>query len=372
MTAADGLDGSHTPLRLPSVAMIREARRRIAGTALRTRLARCNIVGDAQAAAGSAAEGDAGALGRTPRLPSDVFLKLENTQPIGSFKIRGAANAMADASAADLARGVWTASAGNMAQGAAWCARARGIPCHVVVPDHAPRAKLDAIAALGATIERVPFDAWWNAMLTHAHPGMTGLMIHPFADAGVMAGNGTIGLELAEDAPDLDAVLVPWGGGGLSLGIAAALREVSPRTKVYAVEVETAAPLTASLVAGRPVTVHRTPTWIDGMGSDRVSGETWPLVPGLIAGTIVVTVAQVAAALRLIAGTAHVIAEGAGAATVAAVLGGRLCPASRASGAGEDGAARTPSLDGARVACIISGGNINGDIVARILNGEVP
>ena len=207
---------------------------------------------------------------------------------------------------------------------------------------------------------KVPFEAWWHAMLTHSHPGMDGLMIHPFADAAVMAGNGTIGLELAEDVRELDAVLVPWGGGGLSLGIAAALREVSPRTKVYAVEVETAAPLTASLAAGKPVTVKRTQTFIDGMGSDRLSDEVWPLIPGLIAGTIVVTVAQVAAALKLIADSAHVIAEGAGAATVAAALGGCLNGVSGSS------------LDVQRVACIISGGNINSEVVATILRGEVP
>lgn len=353
------------PPELPAIDAIREARRHIAGAATRTALRRFDIVGD---------EGPGSAA--APALPSEVFLKLENTQPIRSFKIRGAANAMAHASDAQLAGGVWTASAGNMAQGAAWCARARGVACRVVVPDHAPRAKLDAIAALGATVERVPFDAWWNAMLTHVHPGLAGLMIHPFADTNVMAGNGTIGLELAEDAPGLDAVLVPWGGGGLSLGIAAALRAVSPGTQVYAVEVETAAPLTASLIAGRPVSVQRTGTWIDGMGSDRVSGEMWPLVPGLIAGTVVVTVAQVAAALRLMAETADVVAEGAGAATVAAALGGRLHPAPEAGGAarggaGRDAPART-ALDGARVACIISGGNINREIVDRILNGEVP
>jgi threonine dehydratase len=294
------------------------------------------------------------------RKVEEIFLKLENTQPIGSFKIRGAANAMAGASARALAGGVWTASAGNMAQGVAWMARERGVKCRVVVPDHAPRAKTDAIAKLGAEIIKVSFEAWWDAMLTHAYPGMTGLMVHPFADTAVMAGNGTIGLEIAEDQPDLDAVLVPWGGGGLALGVAAALREVSPNTKVYAVEVETAAPLTASTSAGEPVVVRRTKTFIDGMGSDRVSNETWPLVKGLIAGTIVVTVAQVAATLKLLVERAGVTAEGAGAATVAAAMAGAV--------RGRPGI----SLDAKRVACIVSGGNIDADVLATIMRGAIP
>ena len=333
-----------TTLTLPSGDDIRAARARITGHAVRTPLRRLD----------TRARGAALARGK------DIFLKLETAQPIRSFKIRGAASAMLAAPRESLGRGVWTASAGNMAQGAAYVARELGVTCRVVVPDHAPRAKLDAIAALGAESVAVPFDAWWQAMLTHAHPGMDGLMIHPFADTNVMAGNGTIGLELAGDAPDLDAVLVPWGGGGLALGIAAALREVSPRTKVYAVEVETAAPLTASLAAGKPVTVSRTKTFIDWMGSDRLSDEMWPLVRERIAGTIVVSVRDVADALRLLVETAGVTAEGAGAATVAAVLRGRVN--------GVDG----KSLDAARVACIISGGNINAETVATIMRGELP
>lgn len=329
-------------LTLPSSSQVSAARERIFPPAVRTPLARFEVFLEGTLA------------------PRDVYLKLETTQPIGSFKIRGAANAVAAASEADLQQGVWTASAGNMAQGVAFVARERGIACRVVVPDTAPRAKLDRIAALGAEIVLVPFAAWWRAMLTRAHPGMTGLMIHPFADTNVMAGNGTIGIEIAEDVPDIDAVLVPWGGGGLSLGIASALQSASPRTKVYAVEVETAAPLTASLAAGRMVTVTRTPTWIDGMGSDRLSDEIWPLVPGMIAGTIVVTVAQVAAALRLMVNTAGVTPEGAGAATVAAALAGRVN--------GDAGSL----LDVRRVACVVSGGNIDAGVVAKILAGEEP
>jgi len=333
-------------VRLPSLDEIRSARERIAGTALRTPLVQFDVHFDR-------------ADERPPANRRDVFLKLETAQPVGSFKIRGAASAMANASDTELAAGVWTASAGNMAQGVAWCARERRVACRVVVPEHAPRTKTDAVRALGAEVISVPFEDWWQAMLTRTHPGMTGLMVHPFADTSVMAGNGTIGLELAEDAPDLDAVLVPWGGGGLACGIAAALRSVSPRTRVYAVEVETAAPLTASLAAGKPVLVQRTKTFIDGMGSDRLSDEMWPLVPGLIAGTVVVTVAQVRAALRLLVETAGVTAEGAGAAAVAAALGGRL-----------NGVAGPP-LDARRAACVVSGGNIDAEIVEGIVRGEV-
>lgn len=296
---------------------------------------------------------------RTPlvRLASDdttceVYLKLENLQPIGSFKLRGAGNAMALADDAALANGVYTASAGNMAQGVAWCARERGVRCRVIVPDHAPKTKTDAIERLGGEVIKVPFEEWWETLVNHGSPGMDGLFIHPFADQAVMAGNGTIALEILDDLADVDAILVPYGGGGLSCGIASVARDVSPSTKVYAVEVETAAPLTASLAAGKPTPVTYTRTFIDGMGSGAVSEEMWPLVKSLLAGTVVVTVAEVAAAVKLLAERCRVIAEGAGAASVAAALSGKL--------------------DVKRVVCIISGGNIDADKVATILRGEVP
>lgn len=282
----------------------------------------------------------------------DIHLKLENLQPIGSFKLRGAANAMAIASSADLARGVYTASAGNMAQGVAWCARVRGVPCRVVVPEHAPRAKTDAIERLGGKVIRVPFNRWWQTLVDRGHPDFDGLFIHPFADTAVMAGNGTLALEIFDDLAEIDAIIVPYGGGGLACGIAAATCAVSPRTKVYAVEVETAAPLHASLAAGRPVPVTRTPTFIDGMGSGGVFVEMWPLVQSLLPGSIVVSVAQVAAAVRTLAERARVVAEGAGAAALAA--------------------AHYPEFDGQRIVCIVSGGNIDLDTLATILRGELP
>ncbi|MBI3569228.1 MAG: pyridoxal-phosphate dependent enzyme [Gemmatimonadetes bacterium] len=326
----------------PTLADFEAARARIAHIARRTPLVRAELDGDAP----------------------ELWLKLENLQPIGAFKIRGAANAMMSADRAALAGGVITASAGNMAQGVAWCARELGVRCRVVVPDHAPRAKTDAIERLGGEVHKVPFAEWWQTIVDHRHAGMEGFFVHPFADTAVMAGNGTIGLEIAEELQDVDAVLVPYGGGGLACGIAAALRAVSPRTKVYAVEVETAAPLTATFAAGAPTTVTRTKTFIDGMGSDRVSDEIWPLVRTLLAGTVVVSVAQVAAAVKRIAERVHVVAEGAGASPLAAALTLR---------SGTARGANVEALrDAKRVVGIVSGGNLDSDVLATILRGELP
>lgn len=310
-------------------------------------------------AAEAARERIAGIVTRTPLVrmqagsdANDVYLKLENLQPIGSFKLRGAANAMALAGHDALANGVYTASAGNMAQGVAWCARELGVRCRVIVPEHAPKAKTDAIERLGGEVIKVPFDEWWQTILNHGYPGMEGLFIHPFADDAVMAGNGTIALEIFDDLEDVDAILIPYGGGGLSCGIAAVARAISPRTKVYAVEVETAAPLTASLAAGTPTPIAMTRTFIDGMGSGGLSDEMWPLVQTLLAGTIVVTVAEVAAAVKLLAERARVVAEGAGAAALAAALSGKV--------------------QGKRIVCIVSGGNIDAEKLATILRGDIP
>ncbi|MFQ5528218.1 MAG: threonine/serine dehydratase [Thermoanaerobaculia bacterium] len=312
---------------------------------------------------GAARERIRDSVTRTPllRLPPDalgdhaspeVWLKLENLQPIGSFKLRGAANAMALASPERLAGGVFTASAGNMAQGVAWNARRLGIPCRVVVPDHAPTTKLEAIERLGGEIIKVPFDEWWQVLVTHEFPALEGLFIHPVSDPAVIAGNGTIGLEILEDLPDVGTVIVPFGGGGLSSGIASALRAKKPGAKVYACEVETAAPLAASLAAGEPTEVEYVASFVDGIGGKSLLPEMWPLVRELLAGSIVVSLDQVAAALRLLAERCRIIAEGAGAASVAAAF----------SGAGGEGP----------VVCVISGGNIDAQKLATILAGETP
>ena len=206
---------------LPSLTQIQEARTAIAGSALRTPLVRLNIQ-------------DA---------PAEIYLKLENLQPIGSFKIRGASNAMKHMTPEALSKGVLTASAGNMAQGVAWCARELSVPCTVVAPDTAPETKVKAVERLGGRVIKVPFEEWWQAFETRTFPGVDGTFIHAFDDLNVMAGNGTIGVEIVEDVPDVDAVIIPWGGGGLSCGIAAALRASNANCKVYAAEVATAAPL---------------------------------------------------------------------------------------------------------------------------------
>jgi len=289
---------------------------------------------------------------RADGAPAETYLKLENLQPIGSFKLRGATSAMRLIPRDQLRRGVYTASAGNMAQGVAWAAREMGIPASVVVPDHAPATKLAAIERLGASIVKVPFPEWWKVMESHHHPGMEGHFIHPVCDPAVIAGNGTIGLEIAEDLPGVETVLVPYGGGGLSSGIASALRAVAPRAKVWACEVSTAAPLQPSLAAGAPRTVEYTPSFVDGIGSRGLLAEMWPMVRSLLAGSIVVDVAAIAAGVRLLAERCRVIAEGAGAASVAAALNGR-------AGTG-------------KTVCVVSGGNIDPEKLCLILSGSVP
>lgn len=294
---------------------------------------------------------------RTPlvRLPGSdqpIWLKLETLQPINSFKIRGARNALATAPAEALAAGVYTASAGNMAQGVAWCAREMGIRCTVVVPDHAPATKLAAVERLGAALVKVPFDRWWRVLEERRFDGLAGWFVHPVSDPAVIAGNASIGLEIAEDLPEVETVLVPYGGGGLSCGIAAALRAVRPGARVMAAEVETAAPLAASLAAGRPVSVEYRPSFIDGAGGKSILAEMWPLASQLLAGSVVVTLAEVADAVRVLAERVRVIAEGAGALSVAAVRSGRV-------GTGP-------------VVCVVSGGNLDVTRLIPILEGRVP
>ena len=282
----------------------------------------------------------------------EVWLKLENLQPIGSFKLRGASNAMAVAGPASLERGVWTASAGNMAQGVAWQARRLGIPCRVVAPDYAPATKLAALERLGAGVVKVPFQEWFEILATRTFRGMEGLFIHPVSDPAVIAGNGTIGLEILDDLPEVDAIVIPYGGGGLSTGIASAVRALRPVTRLYACEVETAAPLAASLAAGEPQRIDYRRSFVDGIGGPFVLEDMWPLVRRLLDGSLVVSIAEVAAAVRTLVERARVVAEGAGAAPVAAALAGR-------AGAG-------------RIACVVSGGNLDAAKLAVILGGGVP
>ena len=282
----------------------------------------------------------------------EFWLKLENLQPIGSFKLRGAANAMALAGREAVASGVYTASAGNMAQGVAYCARSFGVPCTVIVPDRAPQTKIDAIERLGGTVIKVPFDAWWQTMVDHRYDGINAFFVHPFEDPNVMAGNGTIGLEILEDLPDADTIIAPWGGGGLACGIAAAVRAMKPDIRVFPVEVETAAPLTASFKAGAASEITPSPSFVDGMGGRSVFSSMWPLAQSLLERPLVVSVAQIASAVKLIAERARVVAEGAGAAPLAAAL------------------AHVPQAK--KIVCIVSGGNIDSAKLQTILRGDVP
>ena len=300
-----------------------------------------------------------GVLSRTPVLRLDVdhgrelFLKLECLQPVRSFKVRGAYNALSLIPDPELANGVYTASAGNMAQGLAWSARRRGVRCAVVVPDSAPETKLAGIRRLGADIVKVTYEQWWDVFVTHRFAALEPMrFVHPVSDVGMMAGNGTIGLEILEDVPDADAVLVPFGGGGLGCGIAAAIKASRPEVRVYGCEVETAAPLAAAIASGRPVDVERTPTFVDGIGGKSVLDEMWPPVRRLLGGSLVVTLPEVEAAIRLLVSRCAIVAEGAGATSVAA-------------GIRHGGSFR-------RVVCVVSGGNLDPPVLARILGGDQP
>ncbi len=310
---------------------IQAARDRISDVAFRTPLVRLDVRGPSR----------------------EIWLKLECLQPIGSFKIRGAANAMALADPDVLARGVYTGSAGNMAQGVAFNARRLGIPCRVIVPDSAPQTKLAAIARLGATAVTVPFDEWWEVLRDHGHPDEHGFFVHPVSDPHVIAGNGTVGLEILEQLPEVAGVVVPFGGGGLSCGIASAMVAGHPEIPIYAAEVNTAAPLNASFEAGQPVDVDRVPTFVDGIGGRGVLPEMWPLASSLLAGSRVVSIEAICEAIRILAERTHVVAEGAGGASLAAAMQG------------------VDEGDGPIVA-VVSGGNIDGNVLATILEGGTP
>ena len=308
-----------------SLDTIRDAASVVYDMALRTPLVRLELLGMAAGGRPDATE---------------IFLKLEMLQPTGSFKIRGAFNAVRQLSRAQLSQGVWTVSAGNAAQGVALAARSAGATCSVMVFETAPMTKLRAIEQLGASIVKASYDDCWRAVERHGADGMRGVFIHPFDDDRFISGNGTIGLEIVEDLPDVDAVVVPVGGGGLLAGVATALRDLAPQAKIYAAEPETAAPLSASLRAGRATDA---PNWrasfVDGAGGRSVLPTMWSLLSDLVVDSIVVSLDDVARAMRLVAERIHVIAEGAAACSVAAALTGRAGPGN--------------------VVAVVSGGNID-------------
>ena len=281
---------------------------------------------------------------------SEILLKLENLQAIGAFKVRPMGNALLNADSASLQKGAYTASSGNAGLGLAWMANELGLAATVYAPDTAPAEKLAAIRDLGADLQFLTADEWWQTILNGGHPDDPGVYVDAVRDPSAMAGNGTIGLEIIEQAPDIDTVIVPFGGGGLSCGIAAAIRPLKPDTRIIVAESDAATPLTAALQAGRPVTVQTRPSFISGAGAPSVLEEMWPLVSELVDDTVVVPVADVAKAIKLLFEGNKVIAEGAGAIALAAAL----------------------ASDGkfGNSVCIVSGGNIDPDIMASILRNE--
>ena len=272
--------------------------------------------------------------------PCEIYLKLENLQPIGSFKIRGAYNAVRLLPASERSRGVWTVSAGNAAQGVALAAKKARVPCKVLVMDTAPATKLDAIRRLGADIVKAPFDQCWKALGDRRHPEMSGTFVHPFEDDEFIAGNASAGLEILEDLPDVDAVVAAFGGGGLSCGIACAMQARKPSVKVFAAEPETASPLARSFAMGSAQDFPGwKASWVDGCGGKSVFPRMWALARHALAGSVVVTLEEIRRAMKLVAERNHVIAEGAGACAVAAALGGKC--------------------GGGKVVAVVSGGNID-------------
>jgi len=285
---------------------------------------------------------------RTPlvQLGDGIWAKLECLQPIGSFKLRSALNAIRSAPAAELADGVVTVSAGNMAQGVAWAAREAGVRARVIVPDTAPRAKLDAIERLGGELVTVTRAEWWQVMLDGRYDRVSGLFIHPVMNDAVMAGNGTIGLELCEDLDEVDTVIVPWGGGGLTTGVASAVKALRPHVRIVTAEPATGAAFAAAFAAGGPVEIEFQPSFVDGAGGPSLLPGMWERANDLVDEAVAVPLDEVEEAIRLLASRAHVVAEGAGALSVAAARG-------------------RPG----RIACIVSGGNIDAAVLARVLAG---
>ena len=300
------------------LAEIRAARERIAGTIVRTPLIRMEL---------------------GPDYP-DIRLKLENLQPINAYKLRGAANAVAMLSEAERARGVWTISAGNAGQGVAYAARQAGVPCTVVGIETAPASKLERMRALGAELVLVSYSAAWQAMEQRAYPGVQGTFIHPFDDHNFIAGHGTMGLEILEDAPETAAVIAGIGGGGLITGLASALKALKPGVTVWGAEPETAAPAARSFAAG---SAQPFPEWeasfVDGAGGKSMFPRMWERMQQLVDGSIVVTLEQTKRAMRLMAEKCRVISEGAGALSLAAALTGRA--------------------GGGTIVAVVSGGNVD-------------
>jgi threonine dehydratase len=280
----------------------------------------------------------------------EIYLKLENLQPIGAYKVRSMANILLTADKALLRDGVYTASSGNAGLALAWMAQKLGISARVYAPDSSPAAKLNAIREFGAHVHLLGSNDWWQLILNSEHPTDPGLYVDAVRNPAALAGNGTIGIELVEQLPEVASVIVPFGGGGLACGVAAAVRALKPGTRIIVAESEAAAPLTAAFKAGKPVTGPITPSFISGAGAPSVLKEMWPLVQRLVDATSVVSVDDVAAAIRFLCLRNKIVAEGAGAIPVAAALAGAAPPG--------------------KIVCIVSGGNIDLEVMAQILRQQ--
>lgn len=308
--------------------MIADARRHVYEAAIRTPLVRLNYDG-----------------------PAEIYLKLENLQPIGAFKIRGAYNAVRLLPEQQRRHGVWTVSAGNAAQGVALAARRAGVPCKVLMIETAPIAKMEAVRRLGGVIVKASYDDCWKALADRAHPAMDGAFVHPFEDDEFIAGNASAGLEILEDLPDVDAIVASFGGGGLSCGIAAAVKERGHSARVFASEPQTAAPFAYSLSSGSPQTfLCWKASWVDGCGGKSVFPRMWDIAHHSLAGAVTCTLEEVRQAMRIVAERNHVIAEGAGACAVAAGLSGKC-------GSG-------------KVVCVVSGGNIDLSVFSELIRDQ--
>lgn len=308
---------------------IRAAEARLSGLALRTPLVRLNY----------------------PDTSTEIYLKLENLQPVGSFKIRSMGNILLSADPQKLHSGVYTASSGNSGFALAWLAQRMGIPATVYVPENAPAGKRALISRTGAQTKALPYADWWDIICNHSAPGVQGLYIDAVCNPVAMAGNATIGLEILHDLPGVETIVVPFGGGGVSCGIAAAVGKLKPGTRVLAAECEMSTPFTSALAAGRAVAVENTRSFISGIGASTVLPEMWPLANRLLSGSVVSPLAAIADAIRILFECNRVVAEGAGATALAGAL------TLQASGP---------------VVCVITGGNIDKAHMMTILGGGVP
>jgi threonine dehydratase len=310
--------GAETANRYIPYELIEDARKHVYEACIRTPLVRLNY-------------GEA---------PAEIYLKLENLQPIGSFKIRGAYNAVRLVPEKDRAKGVWTVSAGNAGQGVALAAKRAGVPCKVLVMNTAPQTKLSAMERLGAELIKASFDECWKALGDRKHPAMNGTFVHPFEDDEFIAGNATCGLEILEDLPDVNSIVAAFGGGGITCGIATAVKRANPKIKVFGAEPETASPLAYSFEKGSAQYFPNwSRSWVDGCGGKSVFPRMWALAKHILDGSVVVSIEDIRKAVKLVAERNHVIAEGAGACAVAAALSGKC-------GTG-------------KVVAVVSGGNID-------------